>query len=150
MVAAPRSRILHLSARIATKKQMRPMQLNCRVSNCRQWENPTVTGLGAADCKHAYSRFATGVMIAAAREQGEIYAVTISSFAPVSLDPATVLFCLHEQSRALPVFLRSMRMGLSVLSATQRYLSDRFARQAERPLGAHWLDLDSEIGRAHV
>lgn len=82
------------------------------------------------------ARFTTGVAVAACRAGGSVHGVTISSFSSVTLDPPTVLFCLHRQSQVLKHFLQAGCFGISVLADSQRALADRFAVADLRHLGA--------------
>src|SRR5687767_7098068 len=53
--------------------------------------------------------------------------LTVSSFFSVSLIPPLVGVCLANESATLPVILATRRFGVSVLSAEQSDLSERFS-----------------------
>jgi len=59
--------------------------------------------------------------------------LTVSSFFSVSLVPPLVGVCLDRTSATLPVILATRLFGVSVLSAQQSDLSERFAGADERP-----------------
>src|SRR6185436_2588039 len=52
--------------------------------------------------------------------------LTVSAFFSVSLVPPLVGVCLARKSATLPVILATQRFGVSVLSAQQSELSERF------------------------
>ena len=91
--------------------------------------------------RDALGSFATGVTVAttmAADEQP--VGVTASSFNSVSLDPPLVLWSLAKNSLSREAFSNSGHFAVHVLAASQRALSDRFARSgADKFDGIEWL-----------
>lgn len=80
----------------------------------------------------ALSRFATGITIVTAQPQDEApVGLTVNSFNSVSLDPPLVLWSLNRQAQSLPVFSHVGHFGVSILSAYQMDLSQRFASPIE-------------------
>jgi len=54
--------------------------------------------------RKACGAFPTGVAIVTfAIDDTDVHGITISSFTSVSLRPPLILFCIHQQSRILPV-----------------------------------------------
>ena len=100
--------------------------------------------LTATDFRHALGHFATGVtVITAKRGRGEVYGMTASSFASVSLEPFLILVCVDERCGVLPLIHKNKRFGVSVLKEGQRRLSVYFARpeqnaEAEARLGIRY------------
>ncbi|OYQ32707.1 flavin reductase [Niveispirillum lacus] len=89
--------------------------------------------------------FATGVCIASTSDKdGRPVGLTVNSFTSVSLDPPLVLFCLDNRSESLSAFLEAPGFALSILSAEQQSLSNRFARD---PAGTRWDGLAAVTGK---
>jgi flavin reductase (DIM6/NTAB) family NADH-FMN oxidoreductase RutF len=82
--------------------------------------------------RNALARFATGVAIVTAQENGKVHAMTANSFVPVSLDPPLVLVSVNNRSHMHRILPAAGRYGISVLAEHQRTLSDHFAG---RPMG---------------
>lgn len=81
----------------------------------------------------ACARWATGVTVAAAcGADGSPHGLTVSSFAPVSLEPPLVLICIDHAASTLPYFRNGAGFGVSILNAAQQHLSSRFARMVDR------------------
>lgn len=73
-------------------------------------------------------RFATGVTVLTARdEEGHDHGMTVSAFCSVSLAPPLVLACVDKTASMYGVLLRTDRIGVSFLAASQEALSRRFA-----------------------
>jgi flavin reductase (DIM6/NTAB) family NADH-FMN oxidoreductase RutF len=72
-------------------------------------------------------RFATGVTVVTALENGKAHGMTANAFVPVSLDPPLVLVSLSNQSQMRRMLPAAGRSGVSVLAEDQRLLSDHFA-----------------------
>ena len=93
--------------------------------------------------RDALGMFATGVtVVAAAGDGGELVGITVSSFNSVSLDPPLVLFSVDRSALSLPALRRAPGYTVSVLSADQVELSQRFAGTGTDK----WADLDPEYG----
>ena len=91
--------------------------------------------------RRACARFATGITVATALDRdGAPHGMTVNSFASVSLDPPLLLICVDHSSVMLDLFRDSGRYGISVLSHSQRDLSQRFAeRGQDRFNGTPWV-----------
>ncbi len=74
------------------------------------------------------SRWATGVSVVTATDQGHDAGLTVNALLSISLDPPSVLVSLMRGVDTLPVLERAKVFGVSLLSASQRHLSERFAR----------------------
>lgn len=73
------------------------------------------------------ARWATGVSVVTAREDGKDRGLTVNAFLSVSLDPPRVLVSIASDAEAWPTLHRSHAFALSVLAADQRGISQRFA-----------------------
>ena len=79
--------------------------------------------------------FATGIAIVSTRGPvaGHV-AVTVNSFASVSLDPPLVLFSLSRRANVVPHFVAGSDFAVSILGTAHESLSSAFAR----PSTAQW------------
>ncbi|HUI17471.1 MAG TPA: flavin reductase family protein [Alphaproteobacteria bacterium] len=89
---------------------------------------------------------ATGVAIVTTKWRGEQVGVTVSAICSLSLEPPSLLVCLHHKSRAGDAILESGFFCANILSDEQQELSDVFAGRKEGPAGerfaaAEWLPL---------
>jgi flavin reductase (DIM6/NTAB) family NADH-FMN oxidoreductase RutF len=85
--------------------------------------------------KNAFGRFATGVAVAAcANPRGEFTAITVNSFTSVSLEPPLVLWCIEKKATSFLDFAAAPAYSISVLTADQQEVSERFARHIPDPL----------------
>ena len=96
--------------------------------------------------RQACSRFPSGVTVVTRTRDldGERLGVTVSSFAPVSLDPPLVLVCIHERSSFLTGLAPGGELVINVLSEQHREIADRFAKlpPAERFIDPYWKGLE--------
>ncbi|GGS65531.1 flavin reductase [Planobispora rosea] len=83
--------------------------------------------------RRAVGRFATGVAIVTTRLGGTDYAMTVNSFASVSLDPLLALFCVEKIARFHGAVLSAGVWGVSVLRDTAEDASRFFAHRG-RPI----------------
>jgi flavin reductase (DIM6/NTAB) family NADH-FMN oxidoreductase RutF len=77
--------------------------------------------------RNALARFATGVTVVTALQNGKVHAMTANSFVSVSLDPPLVLVSLDNRSHMHQILPSVGRYGVSVLAEHQKPLSDHFA-----------------------
>jgi flavin reductase (DIM6/NTAB) family NADH-FMN oxidoreductase RutF len=77
--------------------------------------------------RNTLGRFATGVTVITAIENGTAHGMTANAFVSVSLDPPLVLVSLSNQSHMCRILPAAGRFGISVLAEDQRHLSDHFA-----------------------
>jgi flavin reductase (NADH) len=77
--------------------------------------------------REAFSRWASGVAIVAVRDEGQVHALTVSAFIPLSVDPPLVLVSLGGNASALPYLDPGTPFAISLLAAEQRGLASRFA-----------------------
>jgi flavin reductase (DIM6/NTAB) family NADH-FMN oxidoreductase RutF len=79
--------------------------------------------------RQALGRFATGIAVITTRAEGLDHAMTVNSFASVSLDPPLVLFSCEKVARFHQAVTASGTWVASVLSADQVEASRWFARR---------------------
>ena len=77
--------------------------------------------------RHALGRFATGIAVITTRHDGRDHAMTVNSFASVSLDPPLVLFSCEKIARFHEAVTASGTWVASVLAASQAEASRWFA-----------------------
>lgn len=87
--------------------------------------------VSADEFRDVVGRFATGVTVITASEDGLPYGTTVSAVSSVSLDPPMVLVCLNTTSVTGAVVRRTGRFGVSVLGVDQRALAARFATKGD-------------------
>lgn len=90
--------------------------------------------------RRACGRFATGITVATVLDAaGAPHGLTVNSFCSVSLEPPLILVSLGHAVAAIQHFRTSKHFGINVLEASQRPLSDHFARKGhDRFDGLQW------------
>jgi flavin reductase (DIM6/NTAB) family NADH-FMN oxidoreductase RutF len=78
--------------------------------------------------RNAMSRWASSVAIVTGHHGNGDVGLTVNSLISVALQPPTLLVSLSETADSTPVIERSGTFGVSVLTAAQRPVSERFAR----------------------
>lgn len=80
--------------------------------------------------KEALGLFPTGVVVITCQKyRGQDVGITVSSFSSVSLAPPQILFCLSKSSRTMLAFAESNYFTVNILSASQKLISENFARR---------------------
>jgi flavin reductase (DIM6/NTAB) family NADH-FMN oxidoreductase RutF len=69
----------------------------------------------------------TGVTIVTAAHEGVQHGMTVSAFTSLSLTPPQVLVSLAQNSRTHDLISRAQAFGVTILSADQQDISERFA-----------------------
>src|ERR1700742_4787365 len=91
--------------------------------------------IGMPSLRDVLGCYATGVAIVTTRTNaGEHVAVTVNSFASLSLDPPLILFSLGKTAHVLAHFQRTQCFAVNILAHSQESLSNIFAR----PSSASW------------
>ncbi len=83
--------------------------------------------------REAMRRFATGVAIMTVSDGDTIHGMTANAFTSVSKDPMLVLVCVMKDSVTHDMVSRTKIFALNILSAHQRPLAQRFAKQIPPP-----------------
>jgi flavin reductase (DIM6/NTAB) family NADH-FMN oxidoreductase RutF len=77
--------------------------------------------------RNALGRFASGVTVVTAQEDGHTHGMTANAFVSVSLNPPLVLVSLDNRSNMHRILPGAERYGVSVLAEDQEPLSNHFA-----------------------
>lgn len=77
--------------------------------------------------RDALSHWASTITVVAVRDEPRVYATTVTSFVPVSDDPARVLVSLGPGAQVLPFLDEGRSFGISFLAPEQRRLASVFA-----------------------
>ncbi len=77
--------------------------------------------------REALSNWATTVALAAVRDEGVVYGITLTSFTPVSVDPPAILISLGPSAAIVPFLELGTRLGVSLLTEAQGGMADDFA-----------------------
>src|ERR1700677_3327310 len=94
-----------------------------------------MSSIGMRGLRDVLGCYATGVAIVTTRTNaGEHVAVTVNSFASLSLHPPLILFSLGKKTNILAHFQRTPCFAVNILAHTQESLSNVFAR----PSTASW------------
>lgn len=80
--------------------------------------------------KDVFSQLASGVCVVTFWRNSRIHGFTATSVTSVSLTPLRVLFCVAQTSQSHPCLTSGSVVGISILNAEQRALSDRFASRS--------------------
>jgi flavin reductase (DIM6/NTAB) family NADH-FMN oxidoreductase RutF len=85
--------------------------------------------------------WATGVTIVAARYDGVMRGITVSSFTSVTLDPPLILVCIQKPTETAQAIVASGCFAVSMLGEGQQDISNLFAGYGpELPEGANYFD----------
>lgn len=85
------------------------------------------------DFKDALASWASGVAVIGTRQGDLVYAITISSFSSLSLDPPLVLACIANTNRLPPMVRACGRFAISLLSKDQDVASSALAKSGREP-----------------
>ena len=77
--------------------------------------------------RHSMRAWSSGVTVVTAAHAGEQHGMTVSSFTSVSLEPPLIIISLHTDSRTHRLISAAGAFAVSILSAEQIEISDRFA-----------------------
>lgn len=80
--------------------------------------------------RDAMSRYPTGVTLVAARHEGAGLAMTVNSFASVSLDPPLILWSVGRDTERYQAFVSAERFSVNILRDSQMDLAQRYALDA--------------------
>ena len=75
----------------------------------------------------------SGVTVVTAAHAGERHGMTVSSFTSVSLDPPLIIISVHTGSRTYKLIEAAGCFAVTILSAAQQDISDRFAGRLPEP-----------------
>ncbi|PCM44944.1 flavin reductase family protein [Marinobacter sp. ANT_B65] len=72
-------------------------------------------------------QLASGVAVITAESDGQLHAMTATSFTSVSAEPPLALVCIKRGSDTDQLVAKAGRIGVSLLSQTQQTISNRYA-----------------------
>ncbi len=79
------------------------------------------------ELRQVMRQWTTGVAVVTARSAGEQHGMTVSSFTSISLDPPLIAISLAQNARTHRLVANSGQFAVTILSADQQDLSERFA-----------------------
>jgi flavin reductase (DIM6/NTAB) family NADH-FMN oxidoreductase RutF len=92
--------------------------------------------IASRELRDALGLFSTGVcLVTAIDSSGVANALTVNSFASVSLDPPLVLWSLQKDSDVYSLYAQTPNFAIAILTHSQQELSTRYAQK-----GSHRLD----------
>jgi flavin reductase len=83
--------------------------------------------IDAAQFRSAMGRTASGVTVVTTDGAAGRGGVTVSSLCSLSMDPPSVLFCLHKEARVLAALLENGVFAANILAHDQHRIADCFA-----------------------
>jgi DNA-binding FadR family transcriptional regulator/flavin reductase (DIM6/NTAB) family NADH-FMN oxidoreductase RutF len=91
--------------------------------------------------RQAFRRYASGVMLLTYIDgQGNAYGMTATSVCSVSAEPPTILACVNREARTREEIIRNKRFAISLLSHSQRQVSEFCSRAGSlKLLPAEWV-----------
>jgi cob(II)yrinic acid a,c-diamide reductase len=85
----------------------------------------------AEQLRHAMRHWASGIGIATTLHDGQPHGLTVSSFTSISVEPPVIMISVHKEAEPHDHILRSGVFAVTLLSANQQELSDRFAGRTD-------------------
>ena len=79
----------------------------------------------------ALSHFASGVTVVTTAHEGQLYGMTVASFASLSLHPPLVLVCIERSVKTHDAIAAAGKYGVSILSSAQADISAKFASRSD-------------------
>lgn len=104
--------------------------MSSQAAVCREHDMTTPPEDLSTTFKEVFSQLASGVCVVTFWRGGRLHGFTATSVTSVSLHPPRVLFCVSQASDSHSCLTSGSAIGISILTAEQRALSDRFARKA--------------------
>ncbi|MEM6415545.1 MAG: flavin reductase family protein [Pseudomonadota bacterium] len=94
------------------------------------------------ELKNAFGRYTTGVTVVSCLDDGgNPCAITVNSFASVSLSPPLVLWSIEKTASTFELFMASPDYAVTVLRSDQVDISQRFAQHGGRGLDPSEFDV---------
>lgn len=101
--------------------------MSCEVAVCSEPDTTMSPDDLTRIFKEFFSHLAAGVCVVTFWRGGRLHGFTATSVISVSLRPLRVLFCVSRTSESYSSLISGSVIGISILDAKQRALSDRFA-----------------------
>jgi len=83
--------------------------------------------LDSEKLRHAMRAWTTGVAIVTSIYEGQQYGMTVNSFTSISLEPPLISVTLKQLTHTHDLVVKSGMFSVTILTAAQKELSDRFA-----------------------
>jgi flavin reductase (DIM6/NTAB) family NADH-FMN oxidoreductase RutF len=104
----------------------------------------------AGDFRAAMRQLSGGVSVITTGRGDDISGMTVTSVASLSVDPASLIVSINRQSSSWPLLLHHRAFGVSILSAEQQQVAERFTgrdglKGRDRFSGAQWTTLVSGV-----
>ena len=94
----------------------------------------------------ALSHFASGVTVVTTAHEGQLYGMTVASFASLSLHPPLVLVCIERSVKTHDAISAAGKYGVSILSSAQADISSKFAsRSDDKFAGVELIEGDLDV-----
>jgi flavin reductase (DIM6/NTAB) family NADH-FMN oxidoreductase RutF len=90
-------------------------------------ETSSIMTLDSENLRSAMRAWSAGVTVVTTTYEGQTHGMTVNSFTSISLDPAMITISLQNGSRTHELLTKSRVFGVTILSAEQSKISDRFA-----------------------
>ena len=84
-------------------------------------------GLDPEALRAAMRAWTAGVTVVAASHRGVRHGMTVNSFTSISLEPAWISVTLRQSTRTHALVKESGAFALTILSADQKYVAERFS-----------------------
>lgn len=94
------------------------------------------SGVRTAELREALAHWATGVAVLAAGDGGDVEAIALTAFAPLSVNPPLVLACVGNDAAVLYVIEQVGRFAVNLLAQGDRRAASDFARRL--PVEGRW------------
>jgi flavin reductase (DIM6/NTAB) family NADH-FMN oxidoreductase RutF len=96
--------------------------------------------------RQVFGSFVTGVtVVTSRRSNGKPFGVTVSSFAPVSLDPPLILVCLNRKGQSGRAIAEEGAFAVNILDTRQKESAQAFSESGRRLDTPKWWFRDSGI-----
>lgn len=104
--------------------------------------------LDSTEQRRILGKFATGVTVASTKVGDETWGMTANAVTSLSLDPPLVILCIQRDSLSHRKFKEGGCYALSILSAAQQDISDRFAFKGPKDFSG--LDTKTSVTMAPI
>jgi flavin reductase (DIM6/NTAB) family NADH-FMN oxidoreductase RutF len=100
--------------------------------------------LDAEQLRAAMRAWTSGVTVVTAAYDGEQHGMTVNSFTSISLDPPLIIISLQTASHTHALVSKARVFAVTILSADQQSISERFAGRSSTEAGSRLENLETE------
>lgn len=97
--------------------------------------------------KAAAGSFGSGVTVVTSKHDGQVYGMTVSAFASLSIDPMQIIVSLRVGSLLQDMILDSNNFAVSILREDQKEVASYFASSGRKLSGDEFPGIPSEMGK---